>query len=483
MRIATIVSAVLTLSSCAPPPTTLEQIAARGELRVATLNSPTTYYLGAQGPEGLEYALASAFAEQLGVRLAMRPYANEQELMRALESGAADIVAAQITYRGDWERFAFASRPYDQVAQLVVHARGTLKPRKLGDLVGRRIVVTQGSPQATELELLREGIPLELEWTEMPPRSVDRPLDALATGDADVAIVDALGFRYIREAYPEIQSAFELAHGRSVQWIVRRGSHGLRGAIDAFLGSQAAIRLIAAATVEPPVRAEPRMPFVTARAFRMHTESRLPLLKPWFEEAARETGLDWRLLAAIGYQESKWDAEAVSPNGAMGVMMLMPKTAESVGVTDPFDARQNILGGARYFIEVREKIPARISEPDRTSLALAAYNVGFGHLEDARIITQMRGGNPDKWADVRGNLPLLAQEGWYLRVQRGYARGWEPAQFVGRVRQYLSVLEWRTLPTMETVLQLEDEEPAPPEAAPASEPSGSPAAAPDRGRR
>jgi membrane-bound lytic murein transglycosylase F len=132
---------------------------------------------------------------------------------------------------------------------------------------------------------------------------------------------------------------------------------------------------------------------------------------------------------------------------------------------DPFDPRENIHGGARYFVEVRNKIPARIAEPDRTSMALASYNVGYGHLEDARVITQMRGGNPDRWEDVRRSLPLLAQEGWYSQVKRGYARGWEPVQFERRVRQYLSVLEWQTLPSIETVLQAETEVLPPAEAA------------------
>ena len=108
-------------------------------------------------------------------------------------------------------------------------------------------------------------------------------------------------------------------------------------------------------------------------------------------------------------------------------------------------------------MEVRDKIPARIPGPDRTSMALAAYNVGYGHLEAARVPTQMRGGNPDRWVDVRQNLPLLAQEGWHLQAKRGYARGWEPVQFEKRVRQYYSVLEWQTLPSIETALQTESD--------------------------
>jgi membrane-bound lytic murein transglycosylase F len=161
-----------------------------------------------------------------------------------------------------------------------------------------------------------------------------------------------------------------------------------------------------------------------------------------FEEAAQSTGLDWRLLAAVGYQESKWQTQASSADGARGIMMLTSDTASTVGVRDRSDQWQNILGGAKYLAQVIDTIPNRIAEPDRTWLALAAYNVGYGHLEDARVLAQMRGKDPDSWNDVRAQLPLLAQEQWYSRARRGYARGWEPARFVEQVRQYLAVLEW-----------------------------------------
>ena len=186
-----------------------------------------------------------------------------------------------------------------------------------------------------------------------------------------------------------------------------------------------------------------RFEYEESHVFHEHVIERLPRYQPWFTEAATETGIDWRLLAAIGYQESKWDPQAESSDGALGVMMLTPGTAEAMGITNRADPRQNIFAGARYFADVRVKIPERIPEPDRTWLALAAYNVGFGHLEDARVITQSRGLNPDSWADVRQALPLLAQERWYTQAKRGYARGWEPVQFVDRVQRVLTLLEWQ----------------------------------------
>jgi membrane-bound lytic murein transglycosylase F len=154
--------------------------------------------------------------------------------------------------------------------------------------------------------------------------------------------------------------------------------------------------------------------------------------------------MDWRLLAAIGYQESHWNPEAVSPTGVKGIMMLTHDTARMMGVENREDPKESILGGARYLMRVKRKIPERIPEPDRTWFTLAAYNIGFGHLEDARIITEMLDGNPDDWFEVRANLPLLTQKKWHSRVKRGYARGWAPVHYVDNIRSYYEALMWLT---------------------------------------
>jgi membrane-bound lytic murein transglycosylase F len=141
--------------------------------------------------------------------------------------------------------------------------------------------------------------------------------------------------------------------------------------------------------------------------------------------------------------ESRWQAEAVSRDGASGLMMLTSNTAGSLGVTDRSDPQQSIFAGARYLVQVRGKIPERIPEPDRSWFTLAAYNMGYGHLEDARVLAQHRGGNPDRWADVAKVLPLLAEERYYSRAKRGYARGWEPVRMVEKVQLFLKLLEWQ----------------------------------------
>ena len=184
--------------------------------------------------------------------------------------------------------------------------------------------------------------------------------------------------------------------------------------------------------------------YIESGQFKKRLGARLAPYRPWFEQAAKEIEVDWRLLAAISYQESRWDTLAESPNGAAGLMMLTESTARELGVTDRNNPRQSIFAGARYFAQMHRKLPKRIPEPDRSWLAVAAYNVGFGHLEDARVLTQMRGKNPDSWDDVREHLPLLEDPAWHSRVKRGYARGAEPVQFVARVQRFMVLLDWQT---------------------------------------
>jgi membrane-bound lytic murein transglycosylase F len=184
--------------------------------------------------------------------------------------------------------------------------------------------------------------------------------------------------------------------------------------------------------------------YVGTRNFILHYESRLPRYREMFEEAGAEWGVDWRLLAAIGYQESHWRAGAVSPTGVRGIMMLTEDTAAFLGIDDRVDPKNSIFGGAQYYARQTERVADTVDEPDRTWMALAAYNVGFNHLKDARRIVEWQGGDPDTWVDVSEALPLLAQRKWYTKVPYGYARGWEPVLYVNNIRSYYNIMKWLT---------------------------------------
>ncbi len=419
----------------------LAQIRARGEVRVVTLNLPTCYYLGAHGTEGLEFDLATAYARYLGVKLTMYPVANEHALQGELAAGRADIAAASLTSTPEWTRVADAADPYTLIPQLVVYHRNGVKPRDTLQLESARLAVRAGTPQERSLQRLKSTVAPTLSWEETAP-SVADPIEDVDSGQADYAITDEREFSFAHHLYPNVLVGFALPDRRPVQWMVRHGAPGLLASVNTFFHALAASGRLPQMVQESSGDTRP-FAYEESREFQGHVSDRLPNYRAWFEEAGAQSGVDWRLLAAVGYQESKWDPRAASSEGAVGVMMLTADTAQAMGIKDRTNPEQSIAAGARYLAQVRDMIPERIAEPDRTWLTIAAYNVGFGHLEDARIIAQSRGKNPDSWADVREELPLLAQERWYDRAKRGYARGWEPVQFVDRIQRYLRLLEWQ----------------------------------------
>jgi membrane-bound lytic murein transglycosylase F len=418
-----------------------DEIRQRGELRVVTLNLPTCYYLGAQSAEGLEYELASLFAAQIGVKLNIYPVANEAAMQAELEAGRADIAAASLTSTPDWQRVGVPAAPYTLIPQLVVYAHNGVRPRDTLQLESARIAVRAGSPQERVLERLKSTVAPHLAWVQTAPSSAD-PVEDVDSGQADYAISDAREFSFAHHLYPNVLVGFALPQSRPAQWLVRRGAPELLTAVNSFFSALASSGRLTSMLQESSGDTR-SFAYEESREFQGNVAARLPLYRTWFEQAAAQTGVDWRLLAAIGYQESKWDPHAQSGDGARGVMMLTADTAQAMGIKDRSNPQQSIYAGARYLAQVRNMTPERVAEPDRTWLTVAAYNVGFGHLEDARIITQAQGKDPDSWTDVRARLPLLAQERWYGHAKRGYARGWEPVQFVDRIQRFLRLLEWQ----------------------------------------
>lgn len=428
------------LGTCSRPPSVLEQIIRSGELRVVTRNLPSAYYLGASGPQGPEYDLASRFAAELGVRLFVYSVPTVADVLRELESRRAHIAAAGLTRGLQLPPKTEFGPPYQQVKEHLIYRQGDPRPRNILQAGKGHIEVIAGSAHAATLEELRLTYP-NLSWVENPAVETEELLYRLSRREFDYTVADSNEFAIGRAFHPEIRIGFDLSEGKALAWAVDTRDPSLLQRVMAFYSSLKAEGRLAAILDSYYAGAE-RFDYIQARVFMEHIATRLPQYRQWFREAAAEVGLDWRLLAAIGYQESHWDPLATSPTGVRGLMMLTEQTARSLGVIDRLDPRASIFGGARYFVSIRNQIPKRILEPDRTWFTLAAYNVGFGHVEDARILTQMHGKNPDSWADVREHLPLLTQSKWYTRVKRGYARGWEPVRFVDNIRSYIDILDW-----------------------------------------
>ena len=442
MKAALAIIASLFLATCAQPPSVLDQILQAGELRVVTRNSPSTYYLGAQGPQGPEFDMASRFAAELGVTLHIYSVPTVGDVIRELKRGRAHIAAAGLTRGGVLPRRTSFGPPYQQVKEHLVFRMGGSRPRSLAQANAGHIEVAGESAHTATLEQLRLRLP-SLAWVENSTAETDELLNRLSRGEYDFTVADSNEFAIGRTFHPNIRIAFDLTLGKTLSWAVDSRDPALLNRVTAFFAALTADGTLAS-LLDRYYGYTERFDYVRSRDLMAHVQERLPAYREFFQEAAKKYGLDWRLLAAVGYQESQWDPTATSATGVRGLMMLTEDTARSLNVADRLDPRDSILGGAAYFVSVRDKVPRRIAEPDRSWFALASYNIGFGHLEDARILAQAHHKNPDRWEDVREYLPFLAQEKWYALTKNGYARGYEAANFVDNVRSYLAVLEWVT---------------------------------------
>ena len=432
------------LGTCSLPPSLLEQVLLGGELRVATRHGPSTFYQGGTEPRGVEYDLAKGYADWLGVELRIHDAKQYQGLLGDVASGHAHVGAGALSVTEMLRETVDFGPSYQHVQPLIIYRRGSRKPHNANDLVGGSLEVLDGSVFVEQLKGTQAEGSLFFR-VQVADSTVDSMVRRVANGENGYALVNSNEYDLLKYSIPDAKAAFGLGNEIPLAWALRKGpDSSLRDSVAEYFEQLDTTGELERILERYYVHVEPDFDYVDSRAFVKHFRSRLPRYKDFFLQAASECGLEWQLLAAMAYQESHWDPDAVSPTGVRGIMMLTTKTAIMMDVEDRTDARQSISGGARYFLRVMAKIPARIVEPDRTWLALAAYNVGFGHLEDARIITEIQGGDPDSWDEVRQRLPLLSDPDWFQRVPRGHAEGHVPVRYVHHVRRYYEVLQWMT---------------------------------------
>lgn len=442
-RIATAAGGLLLLqllSGATTSQSELQQVLDTGELVVVTRNTPTTYYQGPDGPTGIEYELAQGFAKSLGVKLRLVVANNVSDVLQRLADGEGDFAAAGLTVTDARENWLQFTPPYQQVTQQLVYRSGEAVPSSIANLDGN-LEVLANSSHAEHLTHLKARFP-QLSWQETTKLNSEDLLAEVYRGDLDYTIADSNEVAVERRFYPDLRVAFDVSAPESLAWAFPRARDDslYQAAVNYFEGLKTSGRL--AQLVDGYYGHIEDFDYAGARAFFADINQRLGLYRASFKTAAVDNQLDWRLLAAMAYQESHWDPRAISPTGVRGIMMLTQDTAHDLGVDRRTDAEQSIDGGARYFKYLLDKMPEHVQGRDRLWLALAAYNIGFGHLEDARVITQQRGGDPDRWVDVKANLPLLQKRRWYARTRYGYARGDEAVRYVENIRSYYDILAW-----------------------------------------
>ena len=385
------------------------------------------------------HELAKLFAVYLHAKLTVVPVevANATQL---LAQHRAHLAAMGLRSNTASPGLIFAPS-YQTVAEQLVFNGAQNMPGNIADILALKIAVVAGSAQETMLEEIRRIQP-DLHWESRGHTGIDELLDEVAEGTLDITFANQqqLGLaknfhdnlstpRFVIAAPSQLAWAYapdgdaQLREQASQFFSAIRTDGRLHGLIDRFYGFNERLAPIDAAT------------------FLDQIDNTLPRYRALFAEAAHWSGLDWELIAALAYQESHWNPLATSSTNVRGMMMLTEDTADQLNVDNRLDARQSTLAGARYLASIRDQLPLRITEPDRTWMALAAYNQGNGHLEDARVLTQRMGMDADRWVNVKKWMPKLTQPQYFESLTHGYARGGEAVILVENIRMYFDMLK------------------------------------------
>jgi membrane-bound lytic murein transglycosylase F len=410
-------------------------------LNVVVTPGPSTWFVAPNGQvTGFDHDLLMRFARERGVPLHVSFAQGAASLLTKIRNGEAQLGAGGLFGAvGDDARNAPTwTRGFHAVEPVLIYNVDGFRPRGFADLDKAIVGYPAHTGMAAQLAAVRAAHP-GVHWQAIDVASADALIAQVSDGTLSYAVVASSDAAMARNIYLDFDVAFPAGSEREFAWAIAPNYPELRSALDAFLG-----RARKDGTLDRLAEryfGEPRQVVrIDASVFQERVRKALPAWRKTFLDAQAKSGVEWRLLAAIAYQESQWDPDATSETGVRGLMQLTEDTARHLGVADRLDPRAAAIGAARYLADLKRNMPARIAEPDRTWLALAAFNIGIGHLEDARILAQRQKLNPDLWSDVRKVLPLLAEPDYYMTLKNGYARGGMPVAFVGRVRGYYDIL-------------------------------------------
>ncbi|MCL2875883.1 MAG: membrane-bound lytic murein transglycosylase MltF [Betaproteobacteria bacterium] len=431
--------AAIAIAVVSPSSSRIENFRELGELRVATRVDALSYRTDERGTyAGFEYDLLVALGQRLGVPVRFVPYPDTAHALEAVINGQAHLAAAGLT-PDSYLPLAWTAG-LREVDFVLVGRTGRRTALHDNNLAGRIVTVRQGTKLAALMETLKQRIP-GLEIVHPAPHTDDQDLlMQAATGRIDLLATDRVNYALAKRLAPALAIVYDLPLKSTVSWAMSlQPDGGLTNEINDFFNESAANGLFAS-TADRYFGHIRRLDHYDIAAFLKRIQNRLPRYTAYFREAEKKTGIDWRYLAAVSYQESNWDPEATSYTGVRGMMMLTVDTANRLGVEDRLNPRQSILGGARYLSMLQAKLPEEVFYPDRMWMTTAAYNIGPGGLNNARALARLLGKNDTVWVDLKSVLPLLAQPQYANRFKTGPVRGGEALIMAENVRNFYDIL-------------------------------------------
>ena len=421
-------------------PDELTNILQKGSITVITRNNPQCYMLGKDQIMGFEYELAKLFADYLGVDLKINPDEKWDSMISALNSGRGSFIAANMTITNKRQQQAAFSNGYISTRQYVIVRRNNTDIKKVEDLAGKTVHVRKGTSYQKRLELIKkDGIDITIKLHDNTPTY--ELIQQVAKRTIEATVADQNIALFNRKYYPRATPAFPISDDQYLGWAVKQSSKKLLNKINLFFdkinanGKFDEIYNKYYAGID-------NFDYVDLIKYHIRLKTRLPKYRPIIMEAAEKHDFDWKLIAAQIYQESHFDPLAASHSGAFGLMQLMFSTAASLGVEDLFDPVQNINAGVLYLKILYDHFD-KADSPDRLYLALAAYNIGQGHILDARNLARQTNLDPDKWQSLKKTLPLLQYRKYYKNSKYGYCIGTQTLNYIKQIMLYYDILQHR----------------------------------------
>jgi membrane-bound lytic murein transglycosylase F len=415
----------------------LARVREKNEIRVLTISNPLTYATDKTGQKfGIDHDLLQNFAEHYDLKLRFIPVKDEAALKTALATGDGDIAAARLPTPESGHGFLIGPAYEDTVLSLFCQRK--LQVASVADLNGRSVSTLSKDSNETLRERLEQLAPTAHVNVSLDS-SGQKLFRNMAAGKTDCVMAENLEGEFFARYYKNVEKVTVLTDSFSLSWLVHPAQTDLNRLLQAWFQR--------ASRDDEVMRIRDRyMLYFTelkthdVLGFLQKSRNVMPFLKADFRDSGKEHGVPWQLIAAVCYQESQWDSDAVSFTGVRGLMQLTQETADHLGVKDRTDQWQSIWGGAKYLRFLLDRTPAGLDDKDRMALALASYNIGYGHLADAQKIAQQQGKNPYSWRTLRTILPLLEDKAVADTLEFGGARGTETVSFVERVMGFYSLL-------------------------------------------
>ena len=430
---------LINTNGCSKESSKLKQIKSNGILRIALVADPPHYFPSKVKERGYDFELVSHYATSIDVELEIIKTNTSDEIIFLLNQGKVDIGILGSSPEFDQKNIKNVVT-YNNSKWYVIGNRANRQlPKSIDSIEPDTMIVANGSNASFILHSIEEDYS-SLLWDELKNTNVRSILERINENHSKISIISEDIYVYYQYLFPETKKIFVLPIKYPSRWLVKNNNNlSFLYSINSFFNKykqNGKLEKIGKTYYEHLNAFD----YVDIRYYLKRIDKKLPKYKKYFTEAAKNSGLDARIIAAVSYQESHWNRKARSPTGVRGMMMLTLDTAKRVGVKNRLNAKQSIFGGAKYLKILYESLSNTIKEPDRLWFALAAYNIGLGHVEDARTITKSQGDNPNSWIDVEKHIPKLSQKKWYKKTKYGFARGHEPIEFVKRVRRYYDIL-------------------------------------------